>query len=367
MAEVKKLGFGLMRLPKQGDWYDVDQIKKMVDYFMGKGFTFFDTAYVYDGGKSEMVAKEVLVDRYPRESFQIASKLPIWVCKDASDMQKVLDTSLERAGVSYFDYYLLHSLTGGERIDLLDKFGAWDFIQKAKEEGKIRNWSFSFHDKADVLDEILTKHPGAAYVQLQINYADWEDDGVQARKNYEVAKKHGVPVVIMEPVKGGSLAALTPNVQKIFKDADPDASFASWAIRFCASLDNVFTVLSGMSTFEQLKDNVDFMSNLKPLTADEYKVIDRAVDELKKADTIPCTKCGYCVEACPLDIATPSIFAAMNFERQYGHLDGAKRQYGFINADRRTDKCVECGACEGVCPQHIKVRDLLKQAAERLG
>ena len=366
MADIKKLGFGLMRLPKQGDWYDVDQIKKMVDYFMDKGFTFFDTAYVYDGGKSEMVAKEVLVDRYPRESFQIASKLPIWVCKEAGDMQKVLDTSLQRTGLDYFDYYLLHSLTGGERIDLLDQFGAWDFVKKAQAEGKIRNWCFSFHDKADVLDEILTKHPGAAYVQLQINYADWEDEGVQARKNYEVAKKHGVPVVIMEPVKGGSLAALTPNVQKIFKDADPNASFASWAIRFCASLDNVLTVLSGMSTFDQLKDNVDFMSNLKPLTADEYKVIERAVEELKKADTIPCTKCGYCVEACPLDIDTPAIFAAMNFERQYDHLDNAKRQYGFINPDRRAEKCIACGACESVCPQHIEIRDLLKQAAERL-
>lgn len=366
MADIKKLGFGLMRLPKQGDWYDVDQIKKMVDYFMGHGFTFFDTAYVYDGGKSEMVAKEALVDRYPRESFQLVSKLPIWVCKEAADMQKVLDTSLQRAGVSYFDYYLLHSLTGGERIDLLDEFGAWDFVKKAKEEGKIRNWCFSFHDKADVLDEILTKHPGAAYVQLQINYADWEDDGVQARKNYEVAKKHGVPVVIMEPVKGGSLAALTPNIQKIFKDANPGASFASWAIRFCASLDNVLTVLSGMSTFDQLKDNVDFMSTFQPLTAEEYKVIDRAVAELKKADTIPCTKCGYCVEACPLDIDTPAIFAAMNFERLYNHLDSAKRQYSFVNADRRADKCVECGACEGVCPQHIGIRELLKQAAARL-
>ncbi|MBE6935964.1 MAG: 4Fe-4S dicluster domain-containing protein [Ruminococcaceae bacterium] len=366
MADIKKLGFGLMRLPKEGDWYDVPQIKDMVDYFMGKGFTFFDTAYVYNGGKSEMVAKEVLVDRYPRESFQLASKLPIWVCKEAADMQKVLDTSLERCGVEYFDYYLLHSLNDGERLETLDKFGAWDFMEKAKAEGKIRNWCFSFHDKADVLDKILTEHPGAAYVQLQINYADWEDDGVQARLNYEVCKKHGVPVVIMEPVKGGSLALLTPNVQKIFLDADPDASFASWAVRFCASLDNVVTVLSGMSTIEQVRDNVDFMDSFKPLTEADYKVIDAALEEMKKIDTIPCTKCGYCVEACPLDIATPSIFGCMNFELLYNDLNNAKRQYTFVNADRRADKCIQCGACEDVCPQHIGIRELLQQAAARL-
>ena len=365
MSELKKLGFGLMRLPKQGDWYDVDQIKKMVDYFMEKGFSFFDTAYVYDGGKSEMVAKEVLVDRYPRDSFQLVSKMPVWVCSEAADMEKVLDKSLERAGVEYFDYYLIHSITS-DRIETLEKFKAWDFMEEMKQKGKIRNWSFSFHDKADVLEELLTKHPKPAYVQLQLNYADWEDDGVQARKNYEVCKKHGVPVVVMEPVKGGSLAALTPNVAKIFKDANPEASVASWAVRFAASLENVKVVLSGMSSFEQMKDNADFMSELKPLTADEYKIIERAVEELKKADTIPCTKCGYCVESCPMDIATPSIFAAMNFVRLYDHLDGAKHQYRFIDEERRADHCIQCGACEDVCPQHIGIRELLQKAAAEL-
>jgi predicted aldo/keto reductase-like oxidoreductase len=276
MENIGKLGFGLMRLPKKGDWYDVEQVNEMVDYFMGKGFNFYDTAYVYDGGKSEQIIKEALVKRYPRDSFKLASKLPIWVCSKPEDMQKVLDTSLERAGVDYFDYYLLHSITG-DRLEILDKFGAWDFMKEKLAEGKFKNWCFSFHDTADVLDKILTDHPGAAYVQLQINYADWEDDGVQARKNYEVATKHGVPVVIMEPVKGGSLAALTPNVQKIFTDYNPDASFASWAVRFCASLPNVLTVLSGMSTIEQMKDNADFMQNMKLLSDEEKKVIEAAV------------------------------------------------------------------------------------------
>ena len=257
--EIRKLGFGLMRLPMIGDEVDIEQTKQMVDLFLSKGFTYFDTAYGYLGGKSEKAVKTALVDRYPRESFQLATKLPAWAgANTAEEAQNMFYTSLERTGAGYFDFYLLHNL-GDSRTKAFDRFGIWDFLAEQKKKGLIKHLGFSFHDKADKLDELLTLHPDMEFVQLQINYADWESASIQSRACYEVARKHGKPVIIMEPVKGGSLASLPAPIEKIFKDADPEASLPSWAIRFAASLDGLVTVLSGMSTLEQMQDNLSFM------------------------------------------------------------------------------------------------------------
>ncbi len=365
-SEIKKLGFGLMRLPTIGDEIDLEQTKQMVDTFMSKGFTYFDTAYVYSGGKSEAAAKAALVDRYPRESFQLATKLPLWSVEDPAEMQKMFDTSLERTGAGYFDFYLLHSLSRTV-VDRLDKLGTWDFIQKLKKEGKIKHAGFSFHDTAEMLDELLTAHPEVEFVQLQINYADWESENVQSRKCYEVARKHGKPVIIMEPVKGGSLATMTPQVQEIFKKANPDASVASWAVRFAASHEGIITVLSGMSNMEQLNDNVSFMENFKPLDEAEQKVIDQVVEILNNTPTIPCTECRYCVDGCPMKINIPKIFRdCMNYVSVYGNEEQGRKRYEKHTQDGgKASECLHCGNCEMHCPQHIEIMSMLEKAAEK--
>lgn len=362
---IKKLGFGLMRLPMNDTEIDMETTKKMVDSFMAKGFTYFDTAYVYIGGKSEVALKEAVVDRYPRESFQAASKLPLWSCKVPEDMEKFLDESLERAGLEYYDFYLLHALEK-DRFKQAEELGAWEFMKEMKAKGKIKHMGFSFHDTADVLEEGLSKHPETEFVQLQINYADWESDSVQARKCYEVAQKYNVPVIIMEPVKGGSLALMPPQVQEIFKAADENASLASWAMRYAASLDNVITVLSGMSNEQQMDDNCSFMADFKPLSEKERGIIDEAVKTLESIPTIPCTACKYCVDDCPQKINIPDIFGAVNTFTVYNNEAGAKGHYGMATRDAgKASDCIACGACEGHCPQHIQIIDELQKAASQ--
>lgn len=362
--DIPKLGFGLMRLPMKGEDVDIEQTKQMVDEFMASGFTYFDTAYGYIQGKSEEAIKTALVDRYPRESFQLVTKLPAWAGpKTAKEAQDMFWTSLKRTGVDHFDFYLLHNL-GGTRTQCFDDFCIWDFLAEQKEKGKIKHLGFSFHDTADVLDEILTAHPEMEFVQLQINYADWESDSVQSRKCYEVARKHNKPVVIMEPVKGGSLANMHEDVAKIFKDANPEASVPSWAIRFAASLDGIITVLSGMSTLDQMKDNLSYMKDFQPLTQEESKTIKKVQDALEQIPSIPCTDCKYCVKGCPENIVIPMILNAMNTYTVYNNLQGAKSHYGWATAKGAyASNCIECGQCEEVCPQHIKIIDELKKAA----
>lgn len=362
---IPKFGFGLMRLPMIGEEVDIEQTKTMVDMFMKNGFTYFDTAYGYIGGKSEEAVKVALVDRYPRESFQLATKLPAWAgAKDADEAKAMLETSLKRTGAGYFDFYLLHNL-GDNRTQVFDDFGIWDFVQEKKAEGVIKHVGFSMHASAEELDEVLTKHSEMEFVQLQINYADWESDSVQSRKCYEVARKHGKPVIIMEPVKGGSLANLPDSVGDILKQAAPDASHSSWAMRFAASLDGIITVLSGMSNIEQMEDNLKTMVNFKPMSEADYAVIDKARVAMDAIEKIPCTSCQYCVKGCPMNINIPGIFGSVNTYLVYNNLAGAKGGYGWAtNNGAKASACIECGQCEAVCPQHISIIEELKKAKE---
>lgn len=364
-----KLGFGLMRLPKNSAGkIDIEQTKKMVDAFMDAGLNYFDTAYVYDSGDSERAAKEALVDRYPRESFTLATKLCAWMsAHDEKSAKNQFYTSLERTGAGYFDYYLLHALQAGN-YKKYDEYHIWDFVKEQKEKGLIKHWGFSFHAGPDILDEILTAHPDAEFVQLQLNYADWENPDVTARANYEVARKHGKSIVVMEPVKGGALAEPPKPVQKILKEAAPDASFASWAIRYAASLDGIITVLSGMSNMAQMKDNLSYMKDFRPLNEKEQTAIQKAQEEINGIKSIPCTGCHYCTAGCPKHIPIPEIFAARNKQLVWGQLEEGNSAYAQAveNAGKASD-CIACGQCEKACPQQIKVIEKLKDCAEAFG
>lgn len=363
-----KLGFGLMRLPKTKDGkIDLGQTKQMVDRFMEAGLTYFDTAYVYDDGDSERAAKAALVDRYPRESFTLATKLCAWMgAHDEKSAKQQFYTSLERTGAGYFDYYLLHALQAGN-YKTYDKYHIWDFVKEQKEKGLIKHWGFSFHATPDILDQLLTDHPDAEFVQLQLNYADWENPDVTARENYEVARKHGKSIVVMEPVKGGVLANPPTKVQEIFRQADPKASFASWAIRYAASLDGIITVLSGMSNLEQMEDNLSYMKDFRPLNAHEQQAIRKAQEAINGVKSIPCTGCHYCTGGCPKQIPIPEIFAARNRQLVWGQLQEGQAAYDQLAAKGNVaSDCIGCGQCERACPQHIKVIQRLKECAAAL-
>lgn len=365
---IKKLGFGLMRLPKAGEAIDVEQTKRMVDLFMDAGFTYFDTAWAYAG--SEEAIAQALVQRYPRESFQLATKAAPWIsCESRDDAITQLETSLKKTGAGYFDFYLLHNL-GEFRTHFFDDWGMWDWILEKKREGVIRHAGFSFHSTPEELDELLTSHPEMEFVQLQINYADWDNPAVQSRRCYEVARKHNKPVIIMEPVKGGMLANPPEQVARVLTQAEPGSSVASWAIRFAASLPGVITVLSGMSNVEQMQDNLSYMSTFKQLTSEQRAALDEARAELAKIPLIPCTRCNYCAKVCPKDIGISGTFTAMNMLTLYGNLETAKKErawqvekHGHVPADA----CVRCGACEKACPQHIKIREELAHSIEVFG
>ena len=363
--DVFKLGFGLMRLPKLADGsIDIEQTKDMVDAFIAAGGTYFDTAYVYDGGNSEKAAKAALVDRYPRDKFTLATKLN--ANADEASAKQQFEISLERTGAGYFDFYLLHALSE-ENVGKYDGYHLWDFVRGLKAEGKVKHWGFSFHDSPEMLDRLLTEHPDVDFIQLQINWADWDNPNVQSRACWEVARKHGVSVVVMEPVKGGMLANPPESVKRAFTDADPNASPASWAIRFVASQDGIITVLSGMSNREQMADNTSFMRDFKPLNPEERDVIVRAQQALAAVPSIPCTACHYCTDGCPMNIPIPEIFGAMNRNLVYNQLDAARQNYAWRTKERgKASDCVQCGQCEGVCPQHLSVIEYLQQCAETL-
>ena len=365
-----KLGFGLMRLPllEENDWttIDIPRVKGMTDTFLEKGFTYFDTAAPYHGTHSEIALREAVVKHYPRESYTITDKLSFGMVHKAEEMQPFFDGQLERLGVDYIDIYLLHALSK-EIYEKAQNMNAFEFAAQKKAEGKIKHIGFSFHDSAEVLEQILNDHPEVEYVQLQINYIDWEDENVQARKCYETAIRHGKKILIMEPVKGGALAKVSPAVEKLFRDYNPDATPASWAVRFCASLENVVMVLSGMSNEEQVADNTQTFLDFEPLNDEEMAIVRQAAELIRNDIAIPCTGCAYCVEDCPQKIAIPEYFKLYNHLKQFQNTtEKWDRQKYDKKAEERgkASDCIECGLCEGHCPQHLNIREHLKAVAE---
>ncbi|MCH5324174.1 MAG: aldo/keto reductase [Eubacterium sp.] len=362
--EVPKLGFGLMRLPRKGLRIDVEQVSKMVDMFMEAGFTYYDTAFIYPG--SEAAVKKALIDRYPRESFTLCTKLNALVAINEKAAHKQFYTSLNRTGAQYFDYYLLHALMESN-YTRYDKLHLWDFVKEQKAKGLIKHFGFSFHASPQLLDKLLTEHPEVDFVQLQINYADWENKSVASRANYEIARKHGKSIVVMEPVKGGSLANPPNEAKKLFKEYHPDMSYASWAIRFVASLDGIITVLSGMSNTAQMEDNISYMKNFQPLNDEEQQIIHQAQRIIGKSSTIPCTACRYCTDGCPKQIPIPDIFYAANKQLGNGQAEEAVSEYiKAVSAGHRASDCIGCKQCEKACPQQLPITEHLKKCAEML-
>ena len=366
---MKKLGFGLMRLPQtDSDNYsavDYEKTKKLGDIFMQKGFTYFDTAAPYHGGNSEVAFREAVVKRYPRESYTITDKLSFFMIKKAEDFESFFQSQLERLGVDYVDYYWLHGL-GAPSYKQAEEWHAFDFVKGLKERGLVKHIGFSFHDKPELLEEILTAHPEMEYVQLQLNYLDWDDPSVESGKCYEVATRHHKPVIVMEPVKGGSLVNIPDEAAKLLKDKRPDMSIASWAIRFAASQPNVMMVLSGMNAIEQVEDNTGYMENFQPLSADEMETLEKAKKIIKDSITIPCTACRYCIDGCPKKIAIPDYFAIYNNLKRFGdkQMMVAKTYYSnLLRTHGAAKDCLKCGRCERRCPQHLPIRKYLEEVS----
>ena len=364
MESTGKLGFGLMRLPRRGVRIDVGQTAQMVDAFLDAGFTYFDTARIYAG--SEAATRKALVKRHPRDSFTIATKLNTMIGPTSGMARKQIGTSMRNLGVSYVDYYLLHSLTNGT-YKSYENLGLWDFLRDLKREGTVRHVGFSFHAGPQLLDQVLTAHPDVDFVQLQINYLDWESPTIASRANYEVARAHGKPIVVMEPVKGGKLANPPADVRALMSEAAPGASCASWAIRFAAGLDGILCVLSGMSNMQQVADNVGYMRDFRPLDERETEIVRRARELMGNARDIPCTSCRYCVEGCPRHILIPDVFAAMNEQLVAGRIQDARADYRkAVRAGNFASACIACGKCEAVCPQGIEVIARLRECADAL-
>jgi len=350
--KIGKLGFGYMRLPRINGELDEAQVNKMVDAFIDSGGTYFDAAYVYDG--AEVALRKTLVNRYPRESFQIATKLPVGMVNAQRPMEHFPETSLERLGTDYIDFYLLHGINSKANKQAED-LGLWEYLQDLRSQGTIRHIGFSFHGHPKDLDEILSKHPEVEFVMLQINYNDWNRPRINSKRLYEIAREHNKPIVVMEPLLGGKLASNDSPVVEWFRSKNPDASVASWALRYVAQLDGVFTTLSGMSNFEQAEDNIKTFTDLKPLTKDEMEAVKKAVDILRSVPHIECTACNYCKD-CPSDINIPSLINLYNDHLIHKTLTNLNGSYNWMTGGRGKAKdCTACGACEEICPQDLPI------------
>ncbi len=368
--EMKRLGFGMMRMPlldpDNEASVDVEKVKEMVDLFMSRGFTYFDTAIMYNGAVSQKVAGEALVSRYPRDSFQLATKLHHNYIHAPEDPDRIFNEQLEQTGAGYFDYYLIHGVNEGS-FEKYEKYDCFNWLLEKKARGLVKHAGFSFHDGPEMLERILTAHPEMEFVQMQLNYLDWDSDCIRAREVYETAVRHGKPVIVMEPVKGGSLAKLPEEAEKLLKEAEPERSPASWAIRFAASRENVMMVLSGMSSPEQMEDNLRTMEDFRPLTEEEEELLRKAAEIIRSRIAVACTGCSYCTGGCPVSIPIPRYFALYNEEMRDPDKGWTANFVNYENLARHFGKasdCLACGQCEGVCPQQLPIIELMQKVAE---
>lgn len=366
---AKRLGFGCMRLPlldrEDQTSFDYAALNRLVDVFLEKGFTYFDTALTYHGGKSEEAVRKALVERHPRDAFTLATKLPPRVLKAAEEQEGIFQGQLERCGVDYFDYYLVHNI-GVSSYRQACQYGCFDFVQRKKAEGRIRQIGMSFHDRPELLDEILTAHPELDFVQLQINYIDWDNPGIQARQCYDAARKHNKPIIVMEPCKGGNLALVPEPAERLMKAYAPQASVPSWAFRFAGSLPGVMMVLSGMNAMDHVLDNTASLGDFQPLNDEEYRIIAQVTDIINAHTAVPCTACRYCVDGCPQNIAIPDYFALYNSAKRAVTDNTSSQAVYYLNlaaTHGRAGDCLACGRCVRACPQHLNIPELLKDVA----
>ena len=373
---MKKFGFGMMRLPQTDKndpaKVDIEEVKKMADAYIKNGGKYFDTAYPYHNGASEPALKEAVVERYPREDFIVATKLPVFSVEKPEDMERFFNEQLEKCGVEYFDYYLIHNINEMTHHAVYD-FDAFEFVRQKKKEGKIKNIGFSLHDKSEALIEALEAFPDCDFIQLQINYLDWENYSIEAKKCYEIACEHNKPVIVMEPVKGGALANLPEKAGKILNEYDPDSENVSYALRFCNELDNVFMILNGVSSLEQMESSINIFKDIKPLTDEEHKLIDEVKDIVNDLTPIKCTECNYCIEHCPVNIPISKYFSTYNAnyinKTQDGDALDALVYYLVLSQNEENgaaNECIECNACVKYCPQHLEIPELLKDVDKEL-
>ena len=368
LSKMPKIGFGLMRLPETDGVIDLDKVCKMVDAYLDAGFNYFDTAYVYHGGNSEKTVKEAIIKRHPRDSFTIATKLPAWSIHSFEDRDKIFEEQMERCGVDYFDFYLLHSIEDGNNYDTYVKYDCFNWGIQKRAEGKIRHFGFSYHGTPELLVKILDEHPEVEFVQIQLNYADWDNPLVHSGKLYQILSERNIPIIVMEPCKGGKLANHDDECTEILKSVRPDKSVASWAFRFVASLPGVTTILSGMTTQDQMEDNMNTFKNFEPLSDEERAAIDKVVEAMFRVEQVGCTACRYCVDGCPMSISIPDVISAINTKRKF---PGDMRPQFFYNGlvardgNGKASDCIGCGQCEGVCPQHLPIIEILKEGVEK--
>lgn len=359
----KKFGFGCMRLPMKGDKVDTEEFSKMVDTFIENGFNYFDTAHGYLGGLSETAIKECLTSRYPRDQYILTDKLTNFFFKKEEDIRPFFESQLEACGVDYFDYYLMHAQSA-DNFAFFKKCHAYETALELKKEGKIRHFGISFHDRANVLEQILKEYPQIEAVQIQFNYLDYEDPAVESRKCYEVCCKYGKPVIVMEPVKGGNLVKLPDEARAVF-DKLHGGSPAGYAIRFAAGFDGIRMVLSGMSSLEQMEDNISYMKDFQPLSKEEQEAVQKVTEIFQSQNMIQCTACRYCTAGCPKHISIPDLFACMNAKKIFHdwNTDYYYNNVHTVNNGKASD-CIKCGKCEKACPQHLPIRKLLEDVAE---